>query len=187
LTQPQLLPHGISSPTPLAGLQRRLMLRNNLLLLAFLLVAAITTAQQGNPLLNGAVNREGGVMVLLKACEPLVKGNIVQATATVLLGVGKTPTTSFDPIGVVYTDSLGSFTVASGAWVWVVHSGPCQVLTDSAASLSNILCTSTTTRGTANDVGSPPPVSTADHFREVGHLLQSVPVATLAWAIVHWN
>lgn len=152
-----------------------------------LLSVVLAWGQQGNERLNGAVNREGGVMVLMRACHAMTKGNVVQASTTLQLGIQKCVTTAFDAFGVVYSDASGSSTIASGSWCWIVHSGPVQVLTSGAVSATNILCTSTTVAGTADDVGSPPPVSTSDHFREVGHLLESKSVATLAWAIIHWN
>lgn len=163
-------------------------MRRGSLILGFLLLAAITTAQQGDTLLNGAISREGGMMTLLKACEPLAKGNVVSATQAATLGIEKCPVDSYDIFGVVYSDASGSSSVASGTWCWIVYDGPAQVLMDGVATAGNIIITSSTTKGAATNVAKPPPPPiVADHFREVGHLLQSKTVATIAWAIVHFN
>lgn len=159
------------------------------ILTAALVLASIAMAwsQQGNPKLNGAINREGGVMTLFRAAEPLAIGNVVAATSTYAYGVGKINTSSQDPVAVVYCNASGGTSVNVGSWCWCIHSGPAQVLLDGPATAGNILISSPSTRGTANDIGAPPPPTTAQHFQEIGHLFESKSTATLAWAIVHWN
>jgi hypothetical protein len=128
-------------------------------------------------------------MVLMRACEAMQRGHVVEASSTYYLGVWKSATSSQACFGVVYSNASGSASVASGGWAWVVHSGIAEVLCDAAGSVGTILTTSaSTTRGLAQIQPIIPPVTVAEHNGEIGHLITPCPgPGRLASAVIHFN
>jgi len=145
--------------------------------------------QPGHPLQNGAISPIGGVMSLMRACEAMQRGHVVEASSTYYLGVWKSATSSQACFGVVYSDASGSTSVNAGSWTWIVHSGMAEVLVDAAASVGMLLTTSaSTTRGLAQNQTVVPPVTVAEHNGEIGHLVTPCPgPGRLASAVIHWN
>jgi hypothetical protein len=153
----------------------------------FVVVASAWSFSPGNPLLNGCITREGGMASLFRACEPMSHGHVVQATVSANLGVSLSDTSSQSPLGVVYFDASGSASVSSGAWVWVVTCGICDVFVDGAVSSRTVLTTSATTRGYSQGQAAVPPVTVAEHNGEIGHILMKTTGAGLASAVLHFN
>ena len=114
-----------------------------------------------------------------------VKGTIVTASATVDNHVIP-QNNEFDAFGVIAEDG-----VADGGEVFVIITGVAQVLladTDSATRGQLAICSPTDGRMTAIDVPSASPAA-AEHFKECGHILNSVTAGTdkLVNVLIHFN
>lgn len=128
---------------------------------------------------------EGGWAVQLVAGENLAVGDVVYVKITSGADgkVWKNPVDGDMPIGVCYA------AVSANANVWVVVSGIASVLPESGitAARGNVIYSSNSEAGRVDQSGTIP-VSTADHWREIGHFLDTGSgngVATRA--IIHFN
>ena len=129
-----------------------------------------------------------GVAVRMTAGENLTKGNIVASSRSAdntALKAGLTDGTANRdmPIGIVLHNA------AIGKSVLVIVSGKADVLNDGQ---HNVVCgdlaiTSDTTSGTALVSTNPEVPATANHWREVGHAIESRTGAGLFKAIIHFN
>jgi len=131
---------------------------------------------------NGAMKftPEGGLAIryVNKTGAASIKGELVHPSTTHDFAVERTGTTEFDPIGAVYESG-----VADGAMMWVVVAGNADVLLQDlhASTRSDFVNTSTSQAGRC--VTSAIPDGNAfgtvnNHFREIGHCLQSVTGGT---------
>jgi len=140
----------------------------------------------------GGFTGEGGVFVRLinDTGAPSVKGTVVEASSSVDRAFDIAGADEPDVIGVVYEDD-----VADGELCGIVIAGPAQVLLEdtTAATRENWVRISTTDAGRADCTAAAPPgggvVQADQHFREIGHGLESVGAGTdvLAWVMLHFN
>jgi hypothetical protein len=102
----------------------------------------------------------------------------------------------FDTIGVVVHPAHWVAGVADGEYIWVVTHGRCQVLLQDAtgSTIGYWVYPSQTVVGRADASNAEPPGggfagSTIDHFKEIGHSLQTVGGGTdvLCWIDLHHN
>lgn len=134
---------------------------------------------------------EGGLAVKLvnKTGAATVKGTVVSAATGTNGAFILTAVDAVDPLGVVYEAG-----VADASSAWVVVSGKAQVL-----------FTTNVTRGqfargpVAGDTGEQagyavagtppanPNIATEDHFREIGHCLESTTAGALTYVMLHFN
>ena len=129
---------------------------------------------------------EGGFAILLQNRTNLVsvKGTIVRASDGFDLGVSGTPTDSDEPIGVIYNSG-----VPEGSMVWVVISGIAEVLLkDGTFSTQGnwVYCSDVIGRADASNAD---PLGVPQHWREIGHCLESKGAGTdvLAKVVLHFN
>jgi hypothetical protein len=131
---------------------------------------------------------DGGFAVKMtnKTGSNSVKGTVVECDPDVDNAVEIAPGDSVDPIGVMYEDG-----VADGSECWVVVAGRAQVLLkDGTASTREYWAKLSDTAGRADITGAvPSPPTGAEHFKEIGHCLESQSSGTdvLAYIIVHFN
>lgn len=136
-------------------------------------------------------NERGGFMIQLinNTGSNSKKGTIV-SISTIEQSVSITPADDIDAIGVIYSDGI-----PNGSMVWVVVSGPAQVLLEDSTSstVGNWVKVSDTQAGRADATNTAPPGGTItaleDHFSEIGHCLENVTAGTdvLAWIHLHFN
>ena len=136
------------------------------------------------------ITTEGGIAVKMinNTGLPTVKGELVQASENIDNGV-EIQVDEFDVIGVMYEDG-----VAQGQECWVVVNGKAEVLlTDATASTRGYWVYADTADGRANATLPLPPGGTitalTNHFKEVGHCLESKTAGTnvLALIVLHFN
>lgn len=136
---------------------------------------------------------DGGLAVQMvnKTGAPSVKGTVVSVyTATAVDNAFQlAPVDALDPIGVVYEAG-----VADGAAAWVTVSGKAKVLFKAATTRGQVART-----GISADTGeaagyampmavpSNPNVAVDDHFREMGHILESKDADVLCLVMLHFN
>lgn len=133
---------------------------------------------------------EGGLAVRLinKTGAASVHGNLVSTYSATAVNEAfrLSATTSYEHVGVVYEAG-----VADGSLCWVVVSGIAEILIDNsqAVALNDLLLSSTSTAGRADVAAAVPPVSDADHFREVGHAISSCTAGTdnKVKVLLHFN
>lgn len=131
---------------------------------------------------------EGGIAVQLvnKTGAASVAGSLVKAGTGVDESFVLAATTSYDHCGVVYESGI-----ADGSACWVVVAGIAEVLVDDSQAVArgDLILSSTTTAGRVDVSAAIPPVSDADHFREVGHAITAVSAGTNAKfkLLLHWN
>jgi len=131
---------------------------------------------------------EGGIAIKMTndTGAASIKGTIVHPSTTDS-GVETAATNAYDAIGVVYSDG-----VANGTDVWVVIAGVAEVLLEdgTASTAGNWVNTSGTTAGRGDMTSAvPDPPTSASHFQEIGHCIETVGSGTdvLAKAIIHFN
>lgn len=120
------------------------------------------------------INATGGVSV---------KGTLVQSSFTVNNAVETTPPDFSMPIGVIYEDGI-----ANGAPVKVVTYGRAEVLLkDGVASTRGYWCGVSDQAGRMYQAVTVP--AATEHFREIGHSLETVAGGTdvLATVTLHFN
>jgi len=113
-----------------------------------------------------------------------VKGSVVEASSAVDSAF-QLQSTRLEAIGIVYDSGI-----ADGELCRVVVSGIADVLLENGQSATRgnwLGCAPTAGRAYTNSI--PPPIAVTDHFRELGHCLQSVNSGTdvLVRAMVHFN
>lgn len=132
-------------------------------------------------------NLEGGLMIKLlnNTGSASVKGSLVSSSPSVdnsfVLQANE-----FDTIGVVYESGI-----ANGALCWIVIQGIADVLfKDGDTVVRGYLALAADTDGRATDIDVPSsnPV-VAEHFKEIGHVLESKSAGTnvLAKVVLHFN
>ena len=132
-------------------------------------------------------NLDGGLMIKLinKTGVASVKGSVVSSNTAVdnsfILQANE-----FDSIGVVYENGI-----ADGELCWIVIQGIAEVLfKDTVAVVRGYVALAADTNGRATniDVPSSNPV-VAEHFKEIGHVLESKNAGTnvLAKVVLHFN
>lgn len=135
---------------------------------------------------KAAINSDGGYMIKLtnKTGGNSVKGQIVSAdTVGTDNAVYITPADGDMPIGVFYEAG-----VADGAEAWVVVAGKADVLfKDTVAPVRGYVAHVSSTAGRADQSASIP--SATQHWREIGHVLESKSSGTniLAKCVLHFN
>jgi hypothetical protein len=125
-----------------------------------------------------AINRTGGASV---------KGTLVSASTSADQEAIK-QANEYDTIGVVQEAGVAE---GSEMWVWV-NGSVCQVLyKDSVAATHGNILIAADTDGRAIDIANPGGglPGTDTHFKECGHVMQSVGAGTnvLALAMLHFN
>lgn len=135
---------------------------------------------------------EGGLAIKLlnKTGAPTIKGTLVNTEANVDFAFAVVTADEADIIGVVYENSI-----ADGDFAWIVISGCADVLIeDGTTATRGYWCrASATVAGRADITNAEPPGGTINeidnHFREIGHCLQSVVSGTdkLARLTLHFN
>jgi hypothetical protein len=121
---------------------------------------------------------------------PSIKGTLVDASHTTDFGVVTVAADSPDCMGVIYEDGI-----PNGEEVWVVTHGPAEVLLENATAATRGYWArvSVTAPGRADITNPLPPGGTIveidNHFREVGHGMESVIAGTdkLARVFLHFN
>ena len=137
-----------------------------------------------------AFSKEGGLMVKLtnKTGSASVKGYVVEASDTDNNAVQLSPVNDVDPFGVFYESG-----VADGSEAWIVVSGRAQVYFGTSTTRGNFARVPVTgdtgaASGVAyNEAAPSPPLSTDKHFMEIGHVIESIGAAGLAYCILHFN
>jgi hypothetical protein len=132
---------------------------------------------------------EGGLAVLLtnKTGAASVKGTVV-TTSTTQDNAFSTETAEFEAAGIVYDSG-----VADGAECWVVVSGIAEVLIkDGTAATRGFWTRCADTDGRAEPTAAPTGIGAldvAEHFKEIGHCLESKAAGTdvLAKVLLHFN
>jgi hypothetical protein len=107
-----------------------------------------------------------------------IEGQLVEADDTDENSYKKADANALDVIGIVYNAG-----VADGSEVWIVFGGIAEVLLDAGGCVHHDRLVSSATAGSADVSNSP---STAVHFREIGHAIETVVGAGLAKAILHF-
>lgn len=135
---------------------------------------------------------EGGIafQFINKTGSASVKGTPVQAGTTLFNSINIVPSDDPDPIGVIYNSGI-----ADGDLVWVVCFGKAQILLENgtASTFGNWARISATVAGRIDATLAGPPGGTIieidNHFREIGHCLESVTAGTdkLALCLIHFN
>ena len=122
-----------------------------------------------------------------------VYGTVCDISATTFRAVDVEEAAGSDPIGIMYGDNEGN-AVADGSDVWVVTGGPAEVLLENgtAATMGNWVGTADTDAGRADATvteGNIPNLTFAEHFREIGHCMQTIGSGTDVLALVktHFN
>lgn len=141
----------------------------------FLLTGAAGT-QIGETLLT----KDGGYATRFITGENLVTGEIVHVGST-NGQVVKNAIDADDPIGIVFESAN------QNSEVWVVHSGVAYVLPNAADTPTRayVLYSSNTTAGRANQNNGIP--GTTQHWREIGHWIESCAQGVICRALIHWN
>ena len=136
--------------------------------------------------LNMTRSPEGGLLVrmLNSSGGTLLKGKTVRADAGTNDGMILAATSDEMAIGVVYQDIL------AGVYGWIVVAGIAEVLIDTAGALTPgfwVGCSTSTTGECSAQAASPG--STVQHFREIGHTIQSRAggATTRVRCIIHFN
>lgn len=132
---------------------------------------------------------EGGIAIRMVngTGGPSVKGSVLSASTTAD-GTCIIQTDEFDAIGVMYDDG-----VPSGEECSVVVSGIAEVLLkDTTAATRGYWAKSSATNGRAEVTTSPAGIIdllTSEHFREIGHCIESKGAGTdvLAKVVLHFN
>ena len=129
---------------------------------------------------------EGGLALRLtnKTGVNSVKGTIIEAHAGIDNAFRVCDANSVESFGIVYEDGI-----ADGSECLVVVGGRCQVLLkDATASTRNNWVGVSDVAGRADATGASPPAQ-PDHFKEVGHCIESKGADTdvLAFMIMHHN
>jgi len=129
---------------------------------------------------------EGGIAIKLtnKTGANSVKGSVVSAS-TALNYACMLQDHQVAAIGVVYEDG-----VPDGAEVWVVVQGMADVLLENSTAATRgywVYCS--TVDGRANATLAGPPAGADEHFKEIGHCIQTIGAGTdvLARAVLHFN
>lgn len=136
---------------------------------------------------------EGGIAVQMinKTGGPSVKGTIVDSDPSVDFAVRVCPANNSDATGVIYQDGI-----PDGKPVFVVVSGMADVLLqDGTASTRGYWIKISATQAGRADMTNPNPPGSGtiaeidNHFREIGHCIQSKLSGTdvLARASLHFN
>ena len=132
------------------------------------------------------LTKEGGLALRLtnKTGVASVKGTIVEAHAGIDNAFRVCDANSVESFAIVYEDGI-----ADGSECLVVVGGRCQVLLkDATASTRNNWVGVSDVAGRADATGASPPAQ-PDHFKEVGHCIESKGADTdvLAYMIMHHN
>lgn len=106
-----------------------------------------------------------------------VEGQLVEADGTDENSYKVADTNSVHVVGFVYNAG-----VADGSEVWIVTGGIAKILVDAGGCIHHDRLIASVTAGSA-DVSNTP--SAADHFKEVGHAIETVVGAGLAKAMIH--
>lgn len=130
---------------------------------------------------TSTVTTLGGYATAFVAGENLAQGDLVTLSTQTAEIVFKTSTSNPGPIGVAESAA------ALGSKVFVVHSGVGLVNVSGAVGTGTVLITSSTVRGQAEDPGTVPPPTTAEHFNEIGHPITGTSGAGQVRAILHFN
>jgi len=146
----------------------------------------VTSVSKNNTV---ALTPIGGIAVALinKSGSPSVKGSVV-SPSTEVDGAFILQSNEFDAIGVVYEGG-----VADGGLCFVVVAGVAEVLLkDETAGVRGYWVKAADTDGRAQATTAPDGVGAlvvSEHFREIGHCLESVDAGTnvLAMVILHFN
>lgn len=149
-----------------------------------------TTAYINQQFNTFMITEDGGMAIKMinKTGSASVKGTVLMASTSVANAVNL-QANQYDSAGIMYSNG-----VADGGEVWVVTSGKAYVLlADTTASTMGNWVFSSLTDGRANATLTAPPGGTIsaidEHFKEVGHCLQTVTAGTskLALCFVHFN
>jgi hypothetical protein len=150
------------------------------------------TAPIGNGGRAVEITPEGGLAywVINDTGAPSVKGTLIEPSTNVDNAVSSLSIDDVDPIGVIYDDGI-----ADGELVRVVFTGRAHVLfigptTRHDFARNCIAADVGATNGQAISEALPtPPLATDKHFREVGHVFESVagPGPVLALVNLHFN
>lgn len=131
---------------------------------------------------------EGGLAVKLinNTGRNSIKGLLVEASSAINEAVVAAGVSSYDPIGAMYENGI-----PNGQPVWVVVAGVAQVLLEdgTTATRGYWAATPTVTGGRADITTAAPPGLVLQHFREIGHGLETVASGTdvLAKIMMHFN
>ena len=149
-----------------------------------------TTAYMNQQYSDFMVTPDGGMAVkaINNTGSASVKGTVLQA-GEVIFNSTDEQTVQFDAVAIMYSDG-----VADGESVWVVTSGKAKVLLeDSTASTLGYWVFASTQDGRGNATLALPSGGTIgaidEHFKEIGHCLESVTAGTdqLALCFIHFN
>jgi hypothetical protein len=136
--------------------------------------------------ISGNIVLSGALSVPLRATEQISGGYVVMASRVQSLSVRKTGLTDGTqgrdvPIGVCLSNTL------SGSVCNIATNGMAQVVVTNETTNGDFLLVSDTISGAVTSSASPPVPADANHWREVGHALQSVSGGSLCWACIHFN
>jgi len=127
-----------------------------------------------------------GYSIRLTAGGNLVKGNVLRASKTSDNSVIKAGVTDGEngrdmPVGIAL------HAATSGSKVLLIIAGVADILSEGNVARGDFLSTSDTISGAAKAAAVPEVPSTAEHWREIGHALESRTGAGLFKGIVHFN
>jgi len=133
---------------------------------------------------------EGGLLVTVinKTGEDSVKGKAVDTESTVNNGVNLVEVGGFDAVGIIYDSGI-----ADGEEMRIVVAGVAEVLYINAATRGyfariNISADADDVPGGVISEPLPsPPLATDKHFREIGHVIETIASPGLAKTIIHFN
>lgn len=131
---------------------------------------------------------DGGLarLYINKTGAASVKGTVVELDDSNNQAVKIVPTSGSDSIGAIFNNGI-----QDGDYVYVVFSGPAQVLLEdsTASTTGNWVRVSTTQAGRADATLTSPPaggVTELDsHMTELGHCMESVTAGTDKLAMIH--
>ena len=136
---------------------------------------------------KAAINENGGFMIKLinKTGSPTVKGSVVAASDSTD-NAFKLQANEYDSIGIVFESGI-----PDGSDAWIIVSGIAEVLFKDGESSTRewvVLAADTDGRALNIDVPTVNPV-VADHFKEIGHVLESKVAGTniLVKCVIHFN
>lgn len=144
----------------------------------------------GNSKLSPILTPDGGiaVRVINGTGANSVKGTILEPSSVLDRAVKLVDIDDFDPIGIMYSNN-----VPDGDEVLIIISGIAYVLYSTAVTRATFSRCPNSGDGSAtagyaiNEALPTPPFATDDHFREIGHPIESRGTPGLALTAIHFN
>lgn len=129
------------------------------------------------------IDNNGAICVKLtnKTGAASVRGESVEPSSTTDFAVMQAASNDINPLGTFRDDG-----VADGSEAWIATEGLCPARTDAGGATRAYWAGSSATAGRVDGVNNSPP-STAQHFQEMGHFLDTVAANATGTIIAHHN